>query len=109
MENKEINELVKEYFVKGGKSINIIMVDVYRDGGTIGIKWNYFGGVDLNGDDKEYYVDKDLTGLYRAFKKEDEVTDKAFKAYFIECLERYVGHLQFKVKMCNNAIEAINK
>ncbi len=103
-ENHE--DLLKEYILGGGNHFRVTGIDMYRDGGTIGIKWKYFLP---DTTENEYYVDKDLSGLYRAFKKQDEVTDKVFKKYFLHTVKRYMSSLDFKKSLCENVVEVLNK
>jgi hypothetical protein len=97
---KTIHELELEYFKAGGKLIHIRDIDMYRDGGTIGIRTL----------DREYYICHVNKTVHVGIPCKDSnlVIDKGLLAHLSIRTNSYMDRLKHNIDLCGKSVSRIN-
>lgn len=97
----------KDYVDGGGKTFDVCKIDVYRDGGTIGIKTKWFDGSGIGQwVFDEYRVSKDLDKLTL---KGVEIKDESTKIYLLERVGRYIEGLNHEIILAKKVERYLNE
>jgi hypothetical protein len=98
---KTIHELELEYFKSGGKLIFIRDIDIYRDGGTIGIKTV----------DRDYYISHINKTVHLGMPCRDAnlVIDKGLLAHLSIRINSHIDSLKYRITLCEKSVSNINE